>query len=82
MILSASRMRSLLSALAHDQLDGGAAEAEGLAQAIFQIALVRKVEQGRTVAEDHEGGGPHADLGHVVDLQGKNKYSTVPKIVA
>ena len=68
MIRSASRMGGLLSLLPHDQFDRRAAETEGLAQAVFQIPLVGEVKEIRAVAEDHERGGRHADLGHIVDF--------------
>src|SRR5260221_3813059 len=50
------------------QPDGRALEAEGLAQAILQVALVREVVEGGVVHEEHERRWAHLRLGRVEDL--------------
>ena len=47
-------------------MDGGAGKTKGRPQLVFDVALVRKMEQLLVVDENDKGGGPHADLGHVV----------------
>ena len=50
------------------KLNRGSLEPEGIAKAIFQIALIGEVEKLFAVAENDEFRGLYAHLCHIVDL--------------
>ena len=59
----------LIAFLPDGDPDRSALQAEDFTDLVFQIALIREVEQAGIVAENNEVGGLGAGLGHVVDLQ-------------
>ena len=59
----------LLLAFAEYEAYGGSFKAEGLAELLFQIALVGEMHERFVVDEHYEGGGLHALLGGVIDAQ-------------
>ena len=48
---------------------GGALQAEYAADLVFQVSLIREVEELLVVAENDKVRGLDAHLGHVIDLQ-------------
>jgi len=61
--------RPFITLLTDDDLYWCTLKSEGVAQTVFNVALIGEVEELHVVTEDNEGGGSRRDLSHIVDLQ-------------
>ena len=59
----------VITLLTNHKTNGRAMEAKGFTQAVFNIALIGKMEQFCVIAENHECGGTYANLCHIVNFE-------------